>query len=269
MTVGNPLPAAVCARSISGQRRSITRPRQIAPAAGRCAWCGGSEAAAVELLYLERSDVHALQAAHVDRRTVIAADKRRASAGRTEVMLQFVAFEGVGVKRGFGSGQPQLDRRHEPVQVAAPGADRAVAIHHFAQLALDLERNPSAMASALVRHGLSPWPRGRFRSRAELNLYLTLSRAQDERTKINSRPARCHRGGGRAQLRRGGRSDEFGARIGDGVLHDAFDCGHGVMLYCRFLCRVLLFAKGAKKDFTGACCKPFTPGERPNMTGLK
>src|SRR6185295_11371033 len=85
--------------------------------------------------------------------------ERRAAAGRTEAVLNDVPIEGVCRHVGRRGRQPQLLARHEPQQVAALAADRAVALDHLLNLALDLEPNPPTMTAALVRHAslLSRW----------------------------------------------------------------------------------------------------------------
>src|SRR5215467_9898736 len=48
--------------------------------------------------------------------------------------------------------QVQARPRHEPEQIAALAADRAIAFGDLADLAVDVELDPSAMTAALVGH---------------------------------------------------------------------------------------------------------------------
>src|SRR6516162_11169859 len=117
-----------------------------------------SEASPVEGHHLEGCELDAVEAAHVDHRPggarLVAAEReRRAAAGRTEVMPDPAAPEGVGRQLGLGRGQAQLVARPHPEKVAALRADRAVALHDLVELAVDLERDPPAVTSALVGHG--------------------------------------------------------------------------------------------------------------------
>src|SRR5262249_12876725 len=116
-----------------------------------------SEASPVEGHRLEGAEVDAVEAAHVDHSTcgarlVAAEGERRAATGRTEVMPDLAAPEGVGRQLGLRRGQTQLIARPHPEEVAALRADRAVALHDLVEIAVDLERDPSAVTSALLDH---------------------------------------------------------------------------------------------------------------------
>src|SRR5579884_2403181 len=115
--------------------------------------------ASVEVTVPQRCDIHVLQAAdvHVDlvgrrARNVV----RSASANRAEVMLRDAGVEGVGDNSVIRAEQPEALTRHDPVQVTLLRTDRTVALDRFLELALDLERNLSAMTSASISsHSLS------------------------------------------------------------------------------------------------------------------
>src|SRR5207247_633177 len=110
-----------------------------------------------ELVAAEGRQVDALQAAHVDggpgHSLPVGSDaERSAPTAGAEVMPDPARLEGVGGEIGLRGGELQPLARHEPEQVAALAADRAVALDDLLDVAFDLEGDPPAVASALVGH---------------------------------------------------------------------------------------------------------------------
>src|SRR5690348_8220372 len=67
-----------------------------------------------------------------------------------------VLVEPVGTHVGLGRVQVQLLPGHEPEQVPLGPAVRAVALDHLTDLAIDIESDPAAMASASISHAFAP-----------------------------------------------------------------------------------------------------------------
>src|SRR5690606_14928009 len=91
----------------------------------------------------------------------------RATAGRTEMVLDRMAVERVGGQRRLRRLQSELPARHEPEQIALAAAMRAIAFHHFVELALHFEADLPAMAAALMAHRCIPCVVARRRRRVE------------------------------------------------------------------------------------------------------
>src|ERR1700735_3951832 len=100
--------------------------------------------------------IDAFQTAHVYRRAFIGRDVGRASAGLAEVMLVFSGAKSIGADVGLRGLQMQLVVADKPMEIAVLAANRAVAIGERIDVAFDLERDFSAVASALMTHREPP-----------------------------------------------------------------------------------------------------------------
>src|SRR5882757_5733612 len=130
-------------------------PRAIARRATR------SDRPTIEVLYRNRCQVNAFETADIDRRHRLALGidglrVRMDAAGAAEMVLDQVFAKGVGANTFVGREQTHLAARHEPQERAPAGADRAVAGHCSAELALDFECDFAAVAITFVDHGRSP-----------------------------------------------------------------------------------------------------------------
>src|SRR5690606_34959997 len=81
----------------------------------------------------------------------------RDAAGGAEVVRDLLAVEPIGRQLRLGRLERERRARERREQAAAAPAHRAVAVVDRRNLALHLERDPAAVAAALVgRHGVAP-----------------------------------------------------------------------------------------------------------------
>ena len=118
-------------------------------------------ACAVPFGDLQRIEVDGRNAAQVDRLHRLAVwslafGKGRDAAGRAEMVMQHALVEIIGRNARFRRLEREGVGRHKGQQPAAPPAHRAVAIHAFIEIALDLKGDLAAMATSLVQHNITP-----------------------------------------------------------------------------------------------------------------
>jgi hypothetical protein len=71
------------------------------------------------------------------------------------MMPYHVFVEGVGTEVGLRCGEAKLRPRHKPEQIAFSAAMGTIALHDLCDIALNLEGDPTAMATPLVDHRFS------------------------------------------------------------------------------------------------------------------
>jgi len=108
---------------------------------------------AVELMRLERRDIDAIEATHVDI-DLIGVGTRDIEwmnpARGAKRMLGRAGIEAIGRQRVGAGDQFELFRRHDEMQKALLGADRTIAFRDARKIACHTEPHATAMAAALV-----------------------------------------------------------------------------------------------------------------------